>query len=60
MLTNRFFVFAAGVHLAVNQLPVITLFLFVPAERHSPAVILDGYNAVVGNGDIYKLTVPLT
>ena len=52
-------VFPAGVQLAVDQLPVIALFLFVPVQRHAAAEILHGDGAVEAKGDVDHLAEAL-
>ena len=52
-------VFPAGVQLAVDQLPVIALFLFVPVQRHAAAEILHGDGAVEAEGDVDDLAEAL-
>ena len=53
-------VFAAGVQLTEDQLPVVLLLLLVPVHRTAPALVLhlDGLVQVAGDGDKLSVALP--
>ena len=53
-------VFAARVHLAEQQLPVVALLVFIVIHRHAAAEVLHLYRAVLKLGDENAVAVALT
>ena len=60
VVTGDVVVLAAGVQLAVHQLPVVSLLLLVPVHRAAPAGVLhlDGAVGVAGDGDGAAVALP--
>ena len=52
-------IFAAGIQLAENKLPVISLFVSVPVDRTASAEVLDLYGLVGIAGHCYNIAVSL-
>ena len=53
-------VFAAGIQLAINQFPVVALFLFIIVQRHTAAEVLHLDGAVQIPGNIDHISVALS